>query len=77
MIANEARVGYHLISNKRFNKKAPKILKQSSRLYFVRRNRMGNVKITFKCVNCLNLHCFALSNTDALHCQNEVFKFLT
>ena len=26
---------------------------------------MGNVQINFKCVNCLNLHCFALTNTDA------------
>ena len=26
---------------------------------------MGNVLIIFKCVNCLNLHCFALTNTDA------------
>ena len=25
-----------------------------------------NVQIIFKCVNCLNLHCFALTNSDAL-----------
>ena len=60
----------HLISNKHegdncFIKNAPKILDKSSRLYFVRRNRMGNVQIIFKSVNCLNLHCFCLTNTDA------------
>ena len=27
---------------------------------------MGNEEINFKSVNCLNLHCFALTNTDAL-----------
>ena len=65
------RVGYnHLISNKRewnncFIKNAPKISDKSSQLYFVRRNRMGNVEIIFKCVNCPNLRCFALTNTDA------------
>ena len=26
---------------------------------------MGNVQIILKCVNCLNLHCFALTNTAA------------
>ena len=26
---------------------------------------MNNVQIIFKCANCLNLHCFALTNTDA------------
>jgi len=26
---------------------------------------VGNEKIIFKCVNRLNLHCFALTNTDA------------
>ena len=26
---------------------------------------MGNVQINFKRVNCLNFHCFALTNTDA------------
>ena len=26
---------------------------------------MGNVQIIFKCVNCLNLHCFVVTNKDA------------
>ena len=53
-----ARVGYEMIANQA----RPKILDKSSRLYFVRRNRMGNIRVFFKCVN---LHCYALTNTSA------------
>ena len=49
-----------------FIKNALKILYKSSRLYFVRGDWMGNVQIFLNVhVNCLNLHRFALTNTDA------------
>ena len=37
----------------------------TSSRFFCEKNRMGNVQIVFKSVNCLNLHCFSLTNTDA------------
>ena len=66
-ILNSRLVNNIYISNKRewnncFIKNAPKM---SSRLfYLVRRTLCYNVQILFKCVHCLNLNCFALTNSD-------------
>ena len=38
-------------------------------------NGCYNVQIIFKCVNCLNLHCFALTNSDAKSVKKKFSSF--